>query len=160
MNIEQILIENIDWIQRKAHSYYTDYNDASDLAGETVYKCLKNAHRFNPTMSLKPWIQAIMENTFITQYNRRKRVLFSGYDTTEDKSFLSDDYADIVVCFRQIISIIRECSHKSSCIECVLLYAKGYSYEEIADIVGIKLGTVKSRVFFGRQMLREALDTY
>jgi len=46
----------------------------------------------------------------------------------------------------------------SCCIECVLLYAKGYSYDEIAERIGIPVGTVKSRVSAGRKMLREALD--
>ena len=160
MNIEQILIENLNWIHRKAHSYYSDFNDAEDLASETIYKCLKNAHRFNPAMNFKPWVQVIMENTFISQYNRRKKVLFSDYESENRKSYLSTDYADLRASVCQIISIIRDCSRKSSCIECVLLYAKGYTYEEIADKVGIKVGTVKSRVFAGRKMLRENLDTY
>lgn len=160
MNIEQILIENLNWIQRKAHSYYSNFNDAEDLASETVYKCLRNAHRFNPAMSFKPWIQTIMENTFISQYNRRKRVMFSDYCTDEARHCPSEEYADSRAVLRQIISIIRDCSRKANCIECVLLYAKGYSYEEISGMVGIKVGTVKSRVFTGRKMLREHLDTY
>ena len=158
MNIEQILIENLNWIQRKAYSYYSNLDDAEDLASETVYKCLRNAHRFNPTMSFKPWVQTIMENTFISQYNRRKRMLFSGYCAGDEKQYFSYDTADIRADLHQILSIIRDCSRKANCIECVLLYAKGYSYEEIADKVGIKLGTVKSRVFTGRMMLRQALE--
>lgn len=158
MNIEQILIENLNWIQRKAYSYYSNFDDAEDLASETVYKCLRNAHRFNPTMSFRPWVQTIMENTFISQYNRRKRVLFSGYCAGDEKQYFSYDTADIRADLHQILSIIRDCSRKANCIECVLLYAKGYSYEEIADKVGIKLGTVKSRVFTGRMMLRQALE--
>lgn len=158
MNIEQILIENLNWIQRKAYSYYSNFDDAEDLASETVYKCLRNAHRFNPTMSFKPWVQTIMENTFISQYNRRKRMLFSCYCAGDEKQYFSYDTADIRADLHQILSIIRDCSRKANCIECVLLYAKGYSYEEIADKVGIKLGTVKSRVFTGRMMLRQALE--
>lgn len=158
MNIEQILIENLNWIQRKAYSYYSNFDDAEDLASETVYKCLRNAHRFNPTMNFRPWVQTIMENTFISQYNRRKRVLFSGYGAGDEKQYFSSDCADLRADLHQILSIIRDCSRKANCIECVLLYAKGYSYEEIADKVGIKLGTVKSRVFTGRMMLRQALE--
>lgn len=158
MNIEQILIENLNWIQRKAYSYYSNFDDAEDLASETVYKCLRNAHRFNPTMNFRPWVQTIMENTFISQYNRRKRVLFSSYCAGDEKQYFSYDTADIRADLHQILSIIRDCSRKANCIECVLLYAKGYSYDEIADKVGIKLGTVKSRVFTGRMMLRQALE--
>lgn len=111
MNIEQILIENLNWIHRKAHSYYSDFNDAEDLASETIYKCLKNAHRFNPAMNFKPWVQVIMENTFISQYNRRKKVLFSDYESENRKSYLSTDYADLRASVCQIISIIRDCRY-------------------------------------------------
>lgn len=157
MNIRQTLIDHLGWIQRKARTYYTDVNDAADLAGETISKCLRFANRFNPAMSFKPWAIAIMENTFITQYNRRKKVLFTDYKGNIEK-VPSDEHADSLATVGNILDIIRECSRKTCCMECVMLYAYGYTYEEIADMMGLKLGTVKSRVFMGRKLLRETLD--
>lgn len=156
MNVEHLVVEHAGWIRRKARRYYADDNDADDLASETIYKCLCNSRRFDSSKSFKPWVVAVMENTYITQYNRRKCVLFTGYNEYEPDS--GDEYADQLASVNRILSIVRDCGRKSRCIECVLLYAKGFSYEEIADKLGIPVGTVKSRVSAGRKMLRDALD--
>lgn len=155
MNVEQLVIENAGWIRRKAQSYYSISADADDLASETIFKCLNQAHRFDSDMSFKPWVTAIMANTFITQYNRRKRVLFTRYNDYD--LYLGEECADQRASVRRILSIIRQCSRKSCCIECVLLYAKGFSYEEIALKQDIPVGTVKSRISTGRKILKKAL---
>ena len=98
-----------------------------------------------------------MNNTYITQYNRRRCVLFSSIDDIDYDIYAAGDRADDMASWRQIISVIRECARKSCCIECVLLYAKGFSYDEIAKMFDIPLGTVKSRVAAGRKILLKAL---
>ena len=157
MNIDELVVKYAEWIRRTALRYYHDVFDADDLASETIYKILSQGERYNPTKSFKPWALTIMENTFKTQYNRRHCVLFSRYE--EYDSYLAPDSSDQRMRLRQILSIVRECSRKSLNIESVLLYARGYSYDEIAGIVGIPVGTVKSRVAAGRKMLREALES-
>lgn len=156
MSIEDLVVEHAGWIRRKARQYYSDEFDADDLASETIYKCLSQARRYDRKMSFKPWALAIMENTYITQYNRRKCVLFTGYDDYDP--YQGNEYTDQRASLNRILSIVRDCGRKSCCIECVLLYAKGYSYDEIAQKIGIPVGTVKSRVAAGRKMLREALE--
>lgn len=155
MDIEDLVVAHAGWIRKAARRYYSDDCDADDLAGETIYKCLSQARRFDSDRSFKPWALTIMENTFKTQYNRRKCVLFTGYG--DHGQYVGTECTDQRTSVKRILSIIRECGRKSCCIECVLLYAKGYSYGEIADIVGIPIGTVKSRVAAGRRMLSAAL---
>ena len=156
MNIEDIVVKHAGWIRQKARRYYADENDADDLASDTIYKCLCNARKFDSCKSFKPWVLAIMGNTYITQYNRRKCVLFAGYDEYVPRP--GDEYADQMASVNRILSIVRECGRKSRCIECVLLYAKGFSYDEIAAKIDIPVGTVKSRVSAGRKILRDALN--
>lgn len=156
MNIEELVVKHAAWIHKKARRYYPNGYDADDLASETIYKCLSQGKRFDSERNFKPWALTIMENTYITQYNRRRCVLFTGLD--DDYPYFSSENADQLASVQRIISVIRECARKSRCIDCVLLYAKGYSYDEIADMEGIPVGTVKSRVAAGRKMLREALD--
>ncbi len=156
MGIEDLVVQHATWIRQKARCYYSDTSDADDLASETIYKCLNNGKRFDSARSFKPWALTIMENTFITQYNRRRCVMFTGLDGYD--LYSDSESADQLVSVQRILSVIRECARKSRCIECVILYAKGYSYDEIADIEGIPVGTVKSRVAAGRKMLREAMD--
>lgn len=156
MTVAELVVAHIDWIKKTSRRFCDDSFDADDLAGETIFKCLNNAVKFDKTKSFKPWVLTIMANTFKTQYNRRKCVLFTSYDNP--MFYPSAICSDQLVSVRLILSIIRNVGRRSCCVECVLLYAKGYSYEEIADIVGIPLGTVKSRVASGRKLLRHALD--
>lgn len=155
MNIEELVLQHVEWIYNKARKYYRNEIDAEDLASETIYKCLKQGRRFDGKRGFKPWALAIMGNTYITQYNRRRCVLFTDY--SECDTHIGHDYADQRAIVNRMLAVIRECKRKSCCIESVLLYAKGYSYDEIATIVGIPVGTVRSRVSAGRKMLRDAI---
>ncbi len=155
MSIEDEVVRHAAWLRSRARRYYDDEYDADDLASETIYKCLSQGRNFDNRRSFKPWALTIMENTFKTQYNRRKCVLFTGYDElTQGCGF---DYTDQRASVNRILSVIIEYSRKSCCINSVLLYAKGYSYDEISVIEGIPVGTVKSRVSAGRKMLRNAI---
>ncbi|MBJ2189154.1 MAG: sigma-70 family RNA polymerase sigma factor [Muribaculaceae bacterium] len=156
MDIEELVVEHAGWIRRTARRYYDNEQDADDLASETIYKCLNQGRRFDRSRNFKPWALTIMENTYITQYNRRRCVMFTGLDAYDPYS--GSEAADQRASVKQMLSVIRKCARKSVSIECVLLYAKGYCYDEIADIVGIHVGTVKSRVAAGRRMLHDALD--
>lgn len=153
--MEELVVVYADWIRMKAGRLYSNSEDADDLAGETIYKCLANAGRFKNGMSFKPWAKTIMENTFKSQYNRRQRVLFTGYDSYD--SYECGEYADQSVSVSKVLSVVRDCYRKSCCIKCVILYAKGFSYDEISCILDIPVGTVKSRVASGRRMIRAAL---
>ena len=156
MTIEDLVVGHTGWIRMKAGYYYHDESDADDLASETIYRILSSADKFDTGRSFKPWAHTIMENIYKMQYNRRKCVLFTGYD--EIGSALSDLYSDQRAIVRRMLSIIRQCMRKSCCIECVLLYARGYDYAEIASKAGIPVGTVESRIAAGRKMLRNALQ--
>lgn len=156
MNIDELVVKYSGWIRRKARWYYSNEDDADDLAGETIYKCLSHGKRFDTERAFLPWVKTIMENTYITQYNRRRCVLFTGLDDSDP--YQASETAEQVAEVNRILEIIEDCGKKSCCIECVMLYAKGYSYDEIAGIVGIPTGTVKSRVAAGRKMLREELE--
>lgn len=155
MDIGQLVVEHAGWIRLKARRYCDDEFDADDLAGETIYKCLSQGKRFDTARSFRPWALAIMQNTYITRYNRRRCVLFTGLDDCDTSS--ESDRADQLAAIDMIMDMVEECARKSRCIECVMLYAEGYSHAEIADRLGIPVGTVKSRISAGRKMLRQEL---
>lgn len=156
MKIEHLVVDNISWLRKKALLFCPNEYDAEDLASETIEKILMSRDRFDSRKEFSPWALTIMRNTFITQYNRRKCVPFTGMD--DDYSFASPYRADQELEITHILSTVRECARKSVAIECVILYAKGCNYDEIGKILGIPKGTVMSRISNGRKMLREALD--
>lgn len=156
MKIESLVVENLTWLRRKAHWYYSDDFDADDLASETIEKILRSKDKFDSRKSFRPWAFTVMHNTYITQYNRRKCVPFTGMD--DDYSYASPLTAEQDMAISHILATVRECARKSVAIECEILYAKGYNYDEISKMLGIPKGTVMSRISNGRKMLREALD--
>lgn len=155
MSIEKLVVEHASWLRMRARMYYKDINDADDLAGETIYKCLSQGKRFDSARSFKPWALAIMVNTYVTQYNRRQCVLFTGMEGCDP--FSEAERADQLAAVNRIEAIIEGCRRESCCIECVTLYAEGYNYVEISERLGIPAGTVKSRISAGRKMLRKKL---
>ena len=151
MRFENKLVALIPWINNLARRYYKDEMNSEDLASETILKILLNKDRYNNNKDLKPWCVAIMQNTFLTWSARTSLVQFVAIENIDVGSMAS--YIE----FNDIISILK--GHINSLnVMCVYLYAAGYSYEEIADKLNIKIGTVRSRIFNGRKILRYELD--
>lgn len=153
MSVPELVVRHAAWIRNRAKRYYAEAADAEDLAGETIYKCLRLASHYDSEKDFKPWVATIMANTFINQYNRRKCVKFIvGIDDCLHP--MTAGSADQMTRVKDIIRHIRHCYRKSVCLSAVVLYLKGYNYEEIAAIENITIGTVKSRLHAGRKMLR------
>ncbi len=71
---------------------------------------------------------------------------------------LSSIRADSLTNYHDVLEAIHRSARVSIGVQCVMLYAEGYSYDEIAEMLGIKPGTVKSRVAAGRAAIRAALE--
>lgn len=143
------------WIRNLARKYHRNPMDAEDLAHDTVCKMLCSRNLYDEGKPLKPWCEAIMQNTYITTYNRRMKVQFVRGDVSW--SAVSDLHAGDGLELREAVECIERCRMRSRCIDCALFFAKGYSYEEISDMVGIPVGTVRSRISSARIMLAKEL---
>lgn len=153
--IERLVVENLDWFRKKAQRYYSDECNIDDLVSETIERILKFRNRYDARMSFRPWALTVMHNVFITHYNRQKSIAFEPLDDAfrQYSTFASDQDEAV----RYILSTIRKCARESIAIECVILYAKGYTYSEISSMLSIPIGTVMSRISNGRKMLKDAL---
>ncbi len=143
------------WIYSLANKYCHG-EDAEDLAQETIYKILSNSGRFDGERPFKPWCEVIMRNTYITQFYNNRQVGYEEYIPELDS--ISPERASDTAEIRNIISIIRKCARRSVNIECVIYFAKGYSHEEISSHFHIPVGTVKSRISNGRELIRKELE--
>lgn len=156
MELEHLIVKNLPWLRVKAARYCSNLLDAEDLVGDTIERLLMSRERFNTLRDFKPWAMAIMCNLFITQYNRKLCVPFVGLDSAY--ACASERSADHCEAVHHILSALRKCARQSIAIECVILYAKGYTYKEIAAMLNLPIGTVMSRISNGRKMLQRALD--
>ncbi len=143
-----------------AYTLTSNYEDAQDLVQETFLKALTNREKFTDNTNLKAWTFTIMKNTFINNYrqNIRNNTIV---DKTDDLYFLNlsqessiglpdSDYA--VKEIQKVVSQITPEQRKP-----FEMYNQGYKYKEIADKLDLSIGTVKSRIFFTRKKLMEAL---
>lgn len=156
MNVADLVIENLDWLRFAARRFDNTVYEHDDLVEDTITKMLVNSSKYNGEQNFRSWALAIMSNTYITEYNRRRCVSFESYP--EWDLSVSELRSDIRANLRSIISAVVRCYRRSNSVGCVVMYAKGYSYEEIADAMGIPIGTVRSRISYGRAMIMKALD--
>ncbi|MFN3952710.1 MAG: RNA polymerase sigma factor [Thermaurantimonas sp.] len=140
-----------------------DIDDAKDLIQETFFKAIKNKDKYEEGTNIKGWLYTIMKNTFINQY-RKKKFQNTFIDETDNKFFISQSSRENVVSSDKNLDM----EYLMKCIESVdrvyletfMMYYNGYKYEEIAEIMNIPLGTVKSRIFLARKKMMERLKDY
>lgn len=155
MSLREEIVSNLAWIRRRATQYCRDEYAAEDLASETVLKCLSQRRRLEKGRDIRPWLSAVMANTYRSHYNRRQRVVFTGYyECTHTAAPCEADRHTLDLEIRTAVERLRR---RYLCVESVLLYIDGYNYDEIASRTGVCLGTVKSRIREGRKVLRRHL---
>lgn len=151
MDFEKELSDIYPWLLKTARRFCYSRQDAEDLAGDTIYKLLINRDRFDCSKPLQPWCLVVMRNIYIIRYNRGSLIRFTSIDIVEEH--LGFDSAIHSVYLNDLMSVIQRCAKKSCCIDSVMYYANGYSYDEISEILHIPVGTVRSRISSGRKFL-------
>ncbi len=166
---EEAAMVHINELYAKALQYTKSERDAEDLVQETLFKAYDNWDRFEEGTNCRAWLFTILRNTFINKYRRKKRereILNSDdtsdvehnffarentdyYDSPErgaiDKTFSSDlreSLEDLPEEFRQVV---------------LLADLNEFSYKEVAYILDCPVGTVMSRLFRGRKLMRQQL---
>ncbi len=152
---EKVSVE-YGWMLAQSLRLCRNRADAEDLAGDAVLKILCNPQNYDSQRPFRPWCSVIILNTYITKFNHNSLVTFTDVETA--KPALSDEDASLGVQVSEIWSAIRRCRSRSPVVDCVLMYAGGYSYEEIARYYGIPIGTVRSRINSARKMIRDELE--
>lgn len=148
---------------------------AEDVVQEAFLQVYKSAGNFDPTRRFKPWLFTIAANKardYLRRVSRRREVPFEAYVGSEDKAgqrfidlLAGEDvqpHEDLLLDEkRQAVKSVMEVMPARLSEVLILAYYHRFAYKEIAEIVGIPLGTVKSRlhaavVHFGERY-REAV---
>jgi RNA polymerase sigma-70 factor, ECF subfamily len=168
---EQIALPLQPALLRMALSMTRHPADAADLVQETYYKAWRFFGAFREGSDCKAWLTAILRNAYINRYRRKQRrpteIEFDEWqdvdasylaehqrmpapdDETVIGEYLSDEVVDAL---DQLPKHFRDVV--------VLADVNSMSYQEVADRVGCPIGTVRSRLFRARAMLRRLLDDY
>ncbi len=155
------LIELEPNLERFAYSLTANHEDARDLLQETYLKALTYKDKFEDNTNIKAWTFTIMKNTFINNY--RKAVKQNTTFDSSDNQFMINSKSENFG--PDSMYSHSEISKKIDALEDDFrlpfqMHTSGYKYKEIADKLNLKIGTVKSRIFFSRQKLMTALKDY
>lgn len=127
-----------------------------DLVQETMLKAWTARSRFQAGTNFKAWAFTILRNLYFSQ-TRRKRFVGEWNDLVADRVLAAPASQDKTVELRDLMRALQQISPDQR--EAIILVAAaGMSYEEVAEVTGVMLGTVKSRVSRARAAL-EALMT-
>lgn len=143
-----------------AYKYYQDSDNIDDLVQNTLVKIYSNLDKFDGT-NIKAWAVTILKNLYINQYrelNRRDTILVEDfYQSYEDYS--SESFKPTQGESYDIQLLTEYIDHLEPLYNSVLrLRLKGYKYFEIADILELPLGTVKSALFTARLKIKSYLS--
>lgn len=154
------------------YRFLNDYEEAVDLAQETFVRVYFALDRYHTRYAFSTYIYRIATNLAISELRRRKRRrlmsltgLFQGEDGSEvefqppDKRILPD--AELVEDEKsEVIARAIAALPEKYRVPVVLRDVEGKTYEEIAEIMDLGLGTTKSRISRGRGLLKEKLQHY
>ena len=169
-NFEKETVPHQDALYNYALKIARNADDANDLVQETYYKAYKSYDQFENGTNSKAWMFMILKNTFINNYRKLKREPAKlDYDEIEDlyetiKSDQAKDnnldldfYNDLID--DELSAALAKLPAKMKDVF-LLCDLEGYSYEEIAEISNIPVGTVRSRLHRVRKLLQDELFSY
>ena len=165
---EREALVHLDALYRVALRLTGNPADADDLVQETMLKAYRAWHQYQPGTNAKGWLLTILRHAFINEYRRRTRHPETvDLDAIEPFAVLDDERQDDDPqgqFFDQIVDdeVLRAIDALPEQFReaVVLSDVEGMSYEEVANILGVPIGTVKSRLFRGRQLLQAKLYEY
>jgi RNA polymerase sigma-70 factor (ECF subfamily) len=168
---EAACMEHIDALYASALKLTRSSSDAEELVQETYLKAFRFSHKFEWGTNLKAWLFRIQSNTFINEYRHRgherkyveRAATESIYDQvldTEARAYAADPENHVFNKFlRQELDRALESLPDDFKMVVLLADVQGFSYKEVADILGCPIGTVMSRLHRGRRILqRELVD--
>lgn len=152
-NFDEAIVAELSFLNNISKKYELSEEERQDLVSDTILKAYKykDTTEFESRGKFKGWLGCIMESNFINQARRNQVhgwvhydneqmiTLFESLNATEctDTELLNDEEYDV------INEVFKDDVEKKIAIG----YAQGYSYQHLAEIFDISLGTLKSRIF-------------
>ena len=171
LRFEREALPWMDDVYRFARSMTRDEADADDLVQETYLRAYRAWHTFEPGSDCRRWLFTICRNVFLRTREREARRVDTGGDdavletmaAVREASPFAQQNADAIFSRIDLVPAIRKAlgtlpdAFRSAV---VLVDVEGQSYDEAATVLGVPIGTVRSRLFRGRRLLQQQLLTY
>ena len=157
---EEVVRNHSARVYRHAYRLTGNSHDAEDLTQDVFVRVFRSLETFQPG-SIEGWLHRITTNLFLDRMRRRSRLRFDPFArgaeerlascgaTPESASFDAAFEADIETALSRLSEDFR--------VAVMLCDVEEMTYDEIADALDVKLGTVRSRIHRGRMLLRKEL---
>ncbi len=158
---DEIVREHSARVYRLAYRLSGNHQDAEDLTQETFLRVFRSLSSYTPG-TFEGWLHRITTNLFLDQARRRTRIRMEAMGEDAARVASPDDHgrpergfehANLDNDVQRALDALRP-EYRAAVVLCDI---EGLSYEEIAVTLGVKLGTVRSRIHRARAQLREAL---
>lgn len=159
----------LDDVYRFARSLTRDEADAEDVVQETYLRAFRSWQTFQEGTDIRRWLFTIARNVFLRSREKAQREVTLDDDGAEavDAAAASEAWlrrgldpilasADLGPAIQQALAAIPETFRSVV----VLVDMEDQSYEDAAEVLGVPVGTVRSRLFRGRKLLQERLLAY
>lgn len=135
--------------------YAKNQAEAEDILQDGFVKVFGNMHKFQPYGSFEGWVRRIFVNTAIEYYRQRRRFMINDIELENQDFEFGDDVVDKMAA-EEIIALIKDMPDGYRMV--FNMYAiEGYSHKEIADELGISVGTSKSQYSRARSYLQKQM---
>ncbi len=157
---EEVVEQHSPKVYRLAYRLTGNRYDAEDLTQEAFVRVFRSLSKFRPG-TLDGWIHRITTNLFLDQARRKSRIRFDSLADDADNRVpslqpgpeRSFEFNNLDIDIQAALDELSP-DFRAAVVLCDL---EGLAYDEVARILGVKLGTVRSRIHRGRTMLREKL---
>jgi RNA polymerase sigma factor (sigma-70 family) len=157
---EELVRDHGARVYRLAYRLTGNPHDAEDLTQDVFVRVFRSLHRFQPG-TFEGWLHRITTNLFLDGARRRQKIRFDGLGEGSDERLPSawpnpsEQLADADLDHDVAAALSALPPEFRAAV--VLCDIEGLSYEEISEVLDIKIGTVRSRIHRGRAQLRSAL---
>ncbi|NED98099.1 RNA polymerase sigma factor SigE [Phytoactinopolyspora alkaliphila] len=158
---EEIVQQHSARVYRLAYRLTGNAHDAEDLTQDVFVRVFRSLSSYTPG-TFEGWLHRITTNLFLDSVRRKQRIRFDALaDDAADRLHGREPTPERLLTDRMLDADIQSALDAMAPdfrVAVVLCDIEGLSYEEIAATLGIKLGTVRSRIHRGRAHLRAALE--
>lgn len=153
------LIKEMDHLRRFALRLCKNQAEAEDLLQSTLLRAIEKKSLFETGTDVFKWTSKIMFNLFVSDYRRRTK-----FETRYDpESFLAHESHDasqeVQMELAEVEAAMQHLSEDHRDV-LVMVCVKGMQYQEVADAMGVPLGTIRSRLSRAREHLSALLDSH
>jgi RNA polymerase sigma-70 factor (ECF subfamily) len=169
-DFEEEIIPHLDAMYNFALRLTSDPSDAEDLVQDTIVKAFRFFSSYEKGTNAKAWLFRILKNSYINNYRKQSKQpnqvdydeVSTFYETIRAERTDTSDLEDKM--FRDLIDddISEALEQLPEDFRTVVLLCdvEGFTYEEIANMLDVPIGTIRSRLHRGRNLLKAELQEY